>query len=606
MKAALDWARRCAPELTLAVLAGAVFLGCLGSVDLWGKREQRASAEAIDTIREGHWLVAQIQGRPRLEKPPLPRWTIALLMLATGRQEEWIVRLPSAASALGMVALVYALGRSMGGRSVGLAAGLALTSFGFFVSELRQAGNDGPLAFFTTLAIYAAWRRLEPDGRAGPQAEPAARPPTQGRSGWLLLMYAALGLGFLTKGPIILLLAAIAVLPYLACARRLRSGLGSLWSGWGLLLFLVLAGSWPIPVLLSDPKAADVWYLEMAQKAGSAGIEHHRVRAFLVLDWPWMTAPWLLIASAAILLPFLKRERSLRPGVWLPWWWAFGNLAMFCLWKVAKPNYFLPCLPGAALLSGIAWVRYCRLAHEPGGMGRRALRMLQLHWVLLFAAALVAPVVVAQKFPQYMAWTLLLSAVTASAVVLSIGTWRRGATAGALAPLVTVLVVGVLVGYGVLAPAQNAVHSHRALAATLDRLVPPQAHTIMFFHELDEGLWFYLRDRDLKPVPGSQPKYNDAIKLVDEFRSNQIEWDLRERQRKEKELLVHWMKQTQGATPYVLIRTKVYDLFSPDLLRLGTPIYREAGLKRNELVLFRVNPKTPLAAGAPGPASPRR
>ena len=57
--------------------ARAVFLGCLGSVDLWGKREQRASAEAIDTIDHGHWLVAQIQGRPRLEKPPLPRWSIA-------------------------------------------------------------------------------------------------------------------------------------------------------------------------------------------------------------------------------------------------------------------------------------------------------------------------------------------------------------------------------------------------------------------------------------------------------------------------------------------------------------------------------------------------
>ena len=74
------WARRWGPEAALAVLACVVFLGFLGSVDLWGKREQRASAEAIDTIDHGHWLVAQIQGRPRLEKPPLPRWTIATLM----------------------------------------------------------------------------------------------------------------------------------------------------------------------------------------------------------------------------------------------------------------------------------------------------------------------------------------------------------------------------------------------------------------------------------------------------------------------------------------------------------------------------------------------
>ncbi len=176
MIAARGWqqARRFGPEGLLALLAVLVFLGCLGSIDLWGKREQRASAEAIDTIDHDHWLVAQIQGRPRLEKPPLPRWTIATLMLLTGRRDEWMVRLPSALAALGMVGLVYELGRRLGGRSAGLAAGLALTSMAFFAVELRQAGNDGPLAFFTTLALYAAWRRIHARGcwvgRPGPRA----------------------------------------------------------------------------------------------------------------------------------------------------------------------------------------------------------------------------------------------------------------------------------------------------------------------------------------------------------------------------------------------------------------------------------------------------
>src|SRR4051812_42742820 len=192
--AAREWARRFGPEAVLAVLAGLVFLGFLGAIDLWGKREQRASAEAIDTIDHDHWLVAQIQGRPRLEKPPLPRWTIATLMRLTGRRDEWMVRLPSALAALGMVALVYQLGRRLGGRSVGLASGLALTSMIFFIVELRQAGNDGPLAFFTTLALYAAWRRIYGDRGAG---EPdRADPPVEGEGGgraWNFVMYGALG-----------------------------------------------------------------------------------------------------------------------------------------------------------------------------------------------------------------------------------------------------------------------------------------------------------------------------------------------------------------------------------------------------------------------------
>ena len=137
------------------MLALAAFLGCLGSVELWGKREQRAAAEAIDTVDHNHWLVAQIQGRPRLEKPPLLRWSIAALFELTGLRDERIVRLPARSRGLA-VALIYALGWRMGGRELALASSLILCSSAFFVGEMRQASNDGPLALFTTLALYAA------------------------------------------------------------------------------------------------------------------------------------------------------------------------------------------------------------------------------------------------------------------------------------------------------------------------------------------------------------------------------------------------------------------------------------------------------------------
>ncbi|MBX6316230.1 MAG: glycosyltransferase family 39 protein, partial [Isosphaeraceae bacterium] len=496
-KAALRWARRWAPEGALAVLAGVVFLGCLGAVDLWGKREQRAAVEAYDTIRHGHWLVAEIQGRPRLEKPPLPRWTIALLMTLTGRSDEWIVRLPSALAALGMVGLVYALGRRLAGRSVGLAAGLFLTSMGSFILELRQAGNDGPLAFFTTLALYAAWRRLHGDGAEG-QGEPVAPADRLGAKGWATLMYVAMGLGFLTKGPIAVLLVALTVVPYLAMARRLRPGLKALADGWGLLAFLVLALCWPVPVVLADRNAAWVWYVEMAQKTTSVGVSRHRKRELLAAQWPGLTAPWLVIATAAVLLPLTARGRAQRPRVWFPWSWAVVNLAMFCLWRVAKPNYYIPCLPGVALLCGLEWVNLARAARGvvPGRVSAWPRRIVQVHYVTLFVAAAVAPVAVhgIEVLRPYFGWTLGLSAVMLPAVVTSAWVWRRGAEVAALFPLVGAIAAAVVAGFGVLGPSENAVRSHRALAGTLARLLPPDARTLMFFHEIDEGLWFYLRD----------------------------------------------------------------------------------------------------------------
>jgi 4-amino-4-deoxy-L-arabinose transferase-like glycosyltransferase len=603
-KAGLEWTRRQAPEIVLAALATVVFLGCLGSVDLWGKREQRASAEAIDTIDHGHWLVAQIQGRPRLEKPPLPRWVIAGLITVTGRRDEVIVRLPSALSALGMVWLVYAFGRRIGGRSIGLAAGLTLCSTVFFVSELRQAGNDGPLALFTTLAIYAAWRRLHgaPEGVEAGRSR-AAEP--LGEDKWCLAFCASLGLGFLTKGPVIFLLVAWAIIPYLAISRRLKAGLRGLFNARGLLVLATLALSWPVPVLLGDPNAVRVWYLEMAQKAGLAGQLPHHHRETLLSNWPGLVAPWTVITLLAIALPFLQRGRAYRPSIWLPWGWTVGNLAMFSVFAVAKPSYYLPCIPGAALLTGIEWIRITNVAHAAGRASGGARRVLQFHWVALFVFAGIAPVVVREKAPEFLLAAGVISVCLIVAVVASVNAWRRGQSAGVLAPFVAASAVAVVVVYGFVAPAVIGPSSHRGLASQLGRVLPREARTVMFFHELDEGLWFYLRDRELIPVPGSQPKYNDFIDIEDEAQRDRRFLDPDFRTQVEKEVLLKWLRKPHPESEYVLIRTKHYDLFARDLAGLATPIHREYGLKRNEVTLLHA-PSPPPIAGANHQGAVRR
>ena len=47
----------------------------------------------------------------------------------------------------------------------------------------------------------------------------------------------------------------------------------------------------------------------------------------------------------------------------------------------------------------------------------------------------------------------------------------------------------------------------------------------MFFRELDEGLWFYLKDRTLAPVPGSPPRYSKSWELQEAVENNTIEYD---------------------------------------------------------------------------------
>ena len=174
-------------------------------------------------------------------------------------------------------------------------------------------------------------------------------------------------------------------------------------------------------------------------------------------------------------------------------------------------------------------------------------------------------------------------------------------------PLVAAWAVAILIGYGAILPATNATHSHRDLAATMDRLLPPEARTVMFFHEIDEGLWFYLRDRALVPVPGSQPEYNDGLDLYSELRSGPPIRDPRrlrtvehqiflKRQDSERQTLLDWIARPDRGSSYVLLRNRDYDRFAPALAGLATPVFREQGLKRNGLVLLHVDPHETVAA----------
>ena len=581
------------PELAIAALATSVFLGFLGSPELWGKREQRAAAEALDTIENHRWLVAQIQSRPRLEKPPLPRWIIASLMGLTGRRDEGIVRLPSALLGLGCVALVYALGSAIGGRGVGLSSAIFLSTCGLFVAELRQAGNDGPLAFFTTLANFAAWKILH--GKTWGRQLQVASVPTPRR--WVWIFHAALGLGFLSKGPVILLLTGLTIVPYLVMAGSFRSGLGRLADPRGLLLFLALVLCWPVPVLLLDPNALGVWMLEIGQKTGLLAIVH-RQRSILGLSLPIMALPWSVLGLAGLTVPFLGHRGVPLPwrnqAVWFPWWWVVGNLAVFSCWAVAKPNYFVPCLPGLALLMGLAWIALCQWSRlSPSHTTRsRAQRWILGQLGLIAASGLIAPILGRSYLPTAnVVWLTTISASVVFGAAWSACAWRRGSAVQGIVPIAAALALATLIGYGAIAPSANPARGHRGLARQLQQLIPDSIRTLRYFHEIDEGLWFYLRRPNLAPIPGTQPQYNAAYDRVRELARLGLPYDgsgepVGRRMEREIQHLREWLRYTPREEPLFLMRGAVFDRHAPELTGLATLILREDSLRRNGLVLL--------------------
>jgi 4-amino-4-deoxy-L-arabinose transferase-like glycosyltransferase len=278
-----------------------------------------------------------------------------------------------------------------------------------------------------------------------------------------------------------------------------------------------------------------------------------------------------------------------------------GNLAVLSCWAIAKPHYYLPCVPAMALLIGARWVRLARAARGQSREAWVARGILQTQWVVLFVAAMLAPLVIRPSLPrEFWSWSAAIAGTVAIAVVLSVGIWRRGAIALAVAPITGSLALSVVVAYGVLAPAENSQRSHRELSRTLRQLVPGEVRSLRFFNEIEEGLWFYMRGLNLVPVPGNQPVYNTAYDLVADYRENGEPGDTiaateARHLARDRQVLTAWLDQAHDDDAYLLLRANLYDRHATELAARTTVVYREWGLKRNELVLLHVHDH-PLAA----------
>src|SRR5262249_22369756 len=180
--------------------AGAILLPALGAAPL-----ERAEIYFMDVARamaeSGDWLVPRYQGNEFYDKPALTYWLMAASFrvfgfpLAAGR-------LVSIAAALGLLAATAWLGRLLLDARAALLGALALATTLLVLSFARVAMSDMLLALWCTLAMAL--------GVAAVRAERA----TLALAG----LGAALGLGFLTKGPIAVLLPGLGLV--LLATRR--------------------------------------------------------------------------------------------------------------------------------------------------------------------------------------------------------------------------------------------------------------------------------------------------------------------------------------------------------------------------------------------------
>lgn len=334
---AIPWFRH--PATWVVLLAVVLSLTLLGSRGLWDPDEGRFTNVALQMLRTGDWITLQRHHESlHFTKPPVTYWAIASSIAVLG-WNEWAARLPSALAHLGVVALLLRIGRHFAPRQPWLPA-LVYATLPLPVLASGLVTTDAPLAFATTLALAAyVIARYE------------ARP------GWMLVMWGAFALAFMTKGPPGLLGLGGLALAH-ALERRAGGAPPSLRTAAGLPLFALLGLSWYLVVVLRHPGLFD-YFIGHEVVARIATDTHNRHPEWwggfyvygLTLGlgtlpwWPWAWRAWRRAGIG---------WREAESGTKVLLCWLGVAVLVFMLARSRLPLYVLPLFAPLALLFGRA------------------------------------------------------------------------------------------------------------------------------------------------------------------------------------------------------------------------------------------------------------
>jgi len=380
-------AARWLPVIVLVVVALGAFLAGAWNQQLWSSREGRVASCAQGMIESGDWLIPRISAdsEPRFEKPPLPYWLAAVCGLAIGggRVTELAAKLPSVLAGLGTVLLIFSLGtRALGSRRAGILAALALVSTALFWDEAHISAADMPMIFFMVLAIFGFWRVTEEERRSQLDR---------------MLPWLALGLGFLTKGPVALAVPLVAMIGYLLIARRFKTLPELIPSPLALIAFVLVALPWYFVVMLRHPEALGTWTGESLGRFDEEITSHQEPFLYYLSGAFWAAlVPWVALLPGMLVAALALRRTGSEPlpaGLRLAAAWVLLGLLLFSLASSKRQYYMLALTPGFALAVG--WV----LNLYAGGLLERAAHFLIRVPLLIVGLLLLVSPAVALALP---------------------------------------------------------------------------------------------------------------------------------------------------------------------------------------------------------------
>ncbi|HEX5069890.1 MAG TPA: glycosyltransferase family 39 protein [Vicinamibacterales bacterium] len=322
----------------LLVLAIPLLFVGLGANSIWDANEAFYVETPRQMVLSGDYVNPTFNATPRFNKPVLSYWIVAGFYRVFGVSvavERWALAL----GALGILAGAYAMGRAIRSPATGALSALLLATAPRVLFFSRRIFIDVYLALFMTLALACV-----------AQAE---RHP-QHRRRYLMLMYVALGLGVLTKGPIALAIPGIALSGWLLAERRLAD-LRRFMVPAGAVIILAIVMPWYAAVYAQHGwEYIRFFFLqENLERYASSFTTERGPAFFLGVLFADVLLPWApLLAVAAFAWWRQRREETGTPRSIhsLLWWWVATTVAIFSVSASKEDLYILPAIPAAAVL----------------------------------------------------------------------------------------------------------------------------------------------------------------------------------------------------------------------------------------------------------------
>ena len=410
--------QRVAP-LLLMLVALVVLLPGSGTIPMLDRDEPRFAEATREMMARDDWVVPYFNGQYRFDKPVLIYWLMRLSYLAFG-VNEFSARLPSVLCAAAMAWLLWHMGRRWFSAACGVCAGFGFVTCVQLLQHGRGALADMPMVLGVTVAHYAVFELLYTE-----------RPEYPRR--WFLLLYGALGVGFLAKGPITLVAPLLTILMYRFVLWRQPLRWRNLRLELGLPLLLLIIGAWGIPaVLRTHGLFFRVGIGEHVVERGYKTFQGHSGFLFYYLLTALLSLfPWIAFAGSGATA--VRRNWNSRNAFLVSW--LVGTYLLFSFYTTKLPHYVMPSFPAFFLIIG-------QLAQPQVTTSRWTSIWF---WAVLLLGALIAGAGLAEAFriPAGESYSPLRGAVTGlGCIVLALIAlailWRFGRVLASVIPLLVV------------------------------------------------------------------------------------------------------------------------------------------------------------------------